>query len=85
LDIMTVHHAPAVTSPSKFAAFTLIAAVLAAAAAFTTLSLSLLPWAMFVGWVAWFTRPTDTRQAAYAVLCTWLGMTLAAACGRMLL
>ncbi len=51
---------------------------MAAAAAFTTLSLSLLPWAMFVGWVAWYTRPTDTRQATYAVLCTWLGMALAA-------
>ncbi len=74
---MTAHHTPTVTSASKFTVFTLIAAVVAAAAAFTTLSLSLLPWAMFVGWVAWFTRPADTRQAVQAVLCTWLGMALA--------
>ncbi|WP_269801027.1 hypothetical protein [Streptomyces jeddahensis] len=39
-------------------AFTTIAAVVAAAAAFNSSTLGLEPWVMFAGWVAWFTRPT---------------------------
>ncbi len=64
-------------SASKFVVFTIIAGIVAAVAAFGSVLLSLEPWAMFAGWVAWFTRPTSTTQGVYAIICLWLGMVLA--------
>ncbi|AXK31854.1 DUF1097 domain-containing protein [Streptomyces armeniacus] len=60
-----------------FVAFTAIAAAVAAAAAFGSAALGLQPWAMFAGWVAWFTRPASARLGVHAVVCLWLGMVLA--------
>lgn len=62
---------------AQFVVFTVIAGIVAAVAAFGSVVLSLEPWAMFAGWVAWFTRPTSTTQGVYATICLWLGMVLA--------
>ncbi|GAA1314443.1 DUF1097 domain-containing protein [Saccharothrix xinjiangensis] len=64
---------------TDFVVFTAIAGVVAAVAAFGSESLSLEPWAMFVGWVAWFTRPASAVQGVHAVVCLWLGFGLAIA------
>jgi hypothetical protein len=61
-------------STASFVAFTAIAACVASAAAFDSLSLGLAPWAMFVGWVAYFTRPTSARQGLANYLCLILGL-----------
>lgn len=64
-------------STIQYVVFTVIAGIVAAVAAFGSVVLSLEPWAMFAGWVAWFTRPTSTTQGVYATICLWLGMVLA--------
>jgi hypothetical protein len=61
-------------STANFVAFTAIAACVASAAAFGSLSLGLAPWAMFVGWVAYFTRPISARQGLANYLCLILGL-----------
>jgi hypothetical protein len=50
---------------ARFLAFSALAAAVAALAAFSSLSLGFAPWAMFIGWVAYFTRPTSARQGVY--------------------
>jgi Protein of unknown function (DUF1097) len=65
------------SSPGRFVRFTLIAAVIAAAAAFLSEAVGLHAWAMFVGWVAWFTRPTSALHGVHAVISLWAGMVLA--------
>jgi hypothetical protein len=71
--------------PSKatFVTYTLIASTVAAIAAASTAGLDLEVWAMFAGFIAWFTRPTSTSAGAHAVLCLWLGLVLGAACGSV--
>jgi hypothetical protein len=66
-------------SRSRFVRFTLIAAVIAAAAALLSESLGLHAWAMFVGWVAWFTRPASATLGLHSMLSLWAGMLLAVA------
>lgn len=72
--------APAETTPSRsqFIRFTVIAAVIAAVAALLSESLGVHAWAMFVGWVAWFTRPASVTQGLHSMLSLWAGMLLAA-------
>jgi hypothetical protein len=65
-------------SPFAFLLFGGLAALTAAVAATTSLMLGLLPWAMFVGWVAWFTRPTSVRQGLATWTCLIAGLTLGA-------
>jgi hypothetical protein len=65
------------SSRSSFVRFTLIAAVIAAAAALLSESLGLHAWAMFVGWVAWFTRPGSAVLGIHSVITLWAGMILA--------
>lgn len=59
-----------------FLGFGAIAAAVASMAAFTSLHLGFAPWAMFVGWVAYFTRPISARQGAYTWLCLLSGLVL---------
>ncbi|MFD0206649.1 MULTISPECIES: DUF1097 domain-containing protein [Saccharothrix] len=68
---------PNTSDRAGFVIFTVIAGVVAAAAAFGSESLSLEPWAMFVGWVAWFTRPQSAVQGLHAMVSLWLGFCLA--------
>lgn len=62
-----------------FLAFSAIAAGIAASAAFTSLHLGFAPWAMFVGWVAYFTRPISVLQGLRTWLCLIGGLVLGAA------
>ncbi|HEX8469774.1 MAG TPA: DUF1097 domain-containing protein [Brevundimonas sp.] len=55
-----------------------IAAVTASAAATSSLALGFFPWAMFVGWVAWYTRPTSARQGVATWLCLLGGLAFGA-------
>jgi hypothetical protein len=59
--------------------FTGVAAIVAAGAAFGALHLGFAPWAMFVGWVAYFTRPISAAQGIKTGLCVWLGVAIGAA------
>jgi hypothetical protein len=69
-------------TPGQFVLFTLIAAVVAAAAAGLSDALALEVWIMFAGFIAWFTRPTSTRAGIHALICLWLGILLAAVSHR---
>ena len=69
-------------SPLRFNSLTLAAALTAATAATASATLGWPVWAMFVGWVAFFTRGHSAKDALYSYLCliTGLGIgTIAAA------
>ena len=66
--------APAPTS-MRFTVLTLAAAVTAAIAATTSASLGWPVWAMFMGWVAFFTRGHSAKDAFYSYLCLAIGIT----------
>ena len=57
-----------------FIAFTLVAAATAAAAAYASVSLTLPIWAMFLGWVAYFTRGHSSVDGAVNLACLVLGL-----------
>ncbi|MFG1278561.1 DUF1097 domain-containing protein [Xanthobacter autotrophicus] len=65
-------------APSRqvFVVTTLVAAATAALAAATSLALTLPVWAMFVGWIAFFTRVQDTRTSVENLVCIGLGMVI---------
>ncbi|WP_043688840.1 DUF1097 domain-containing protein [Luteimonas huabeiensis] len=65
-------------SRCRFAVSTLVAAVAAALAAATSLALSLPVWAMFVGWIAFFTRGANIRAAFENLACVGLGLVIGA-------
>jgi hypothetical protein len=58
-------------------AFAAIAGAVAATASFLALTTQLPVWAMFVGWVAWFLRPTSVRDSVSSIACLWAGLVLA--------
>ncbi|NDL63988.1 DUF1097 domain-containing protein [Acerihabitans arboris] len=64
--------------PGQFILFTVTAAVSAALAAWSSAALALEVWVMFAGLIAWFTRPASWREGACAMICLWLGISLAA-------
>lgn len=61
-----------------FLGFGAIAAVVASATALVSAQLGFAPWAMFVGWIAFFTRPTSTSQAVRTGLCVLGGLVFGA-------
>ncbi len=65
-------------APSReaFVVTTVIAAATAALAAAASLTLSLPVWAMFIGWIAFFTRVQSARTALENLGCVGLGMTI---------
>jgi hypothetical protein len=65
-------------SPRKYVVATVIAAVTAALAADASLALSLPVWAMFVGWIAFFTRGLTTRSAFENLGCAGIGLVVGA-------
>lgn len=67
----------------QFALYTIIAAVVAAIAAWSSEALALEVWIMFAGFIAWFTRPTTLRESVNAMICLWLGIALAAISYKM--
>src|SRR5687767_2339119 len=62
-----------------FLAFSAIPAGIAASAAFTSLHLGFAPWAMFIGWVAYFTRPVSGLQGLRTWFCLLGGILAGAA------
>lgn len=70
--------APAPTS-MRFTVLTLAAAVTAAIAATTSASLGWPVWAMFMGWVAFFTRGHSAKDAFYSYLCLAIGIVFGVA------
>jgi len=60
----------------QFVLFTVIAAVVAALASYSSAALALEVWAMFAGFIAWFTRPTSARDGVYSMICLYLGIAL---------
>jgi uncharacterized protein DUF1097 len=62
----------------QFVLFTVIAAVVAALASWSSAALALEVWAMFAGFIAWFTRPTSVRDGVYSIICLFLGIALGA-------
>ncbi|MGH8832407.1 MAG: DUF1097 domain-containing protein [Polaromonas sp.] len=67
----------------SFILLTATAAVTAAVAAGLSATLALPVWAMFIGWVAFFTRGLSARDGAVNALCVALGLVagMAAALG----
>lgn len=62
----------------QFVLFTVIAAVVAALASWSSAVLALEVWAMFAGFIAWFTRPMSARAGVYSMICLFLGIALGA-------
>jgi hypothetical protein len=58
----------------RFTVLTLAAALTAAIAATTSASLGWPVWAMFMGWVAFFTRGHSGKDALYSYLCLAIGI-----------
>ncbi|MCY1365761.1 hypothetical protein D9M69_526240 [compost metagenome] len=56
--------------------FTAAAAVVAAAASAMALVLELPVWAMFVGWVAFYTRGATARDGVFNLVCVSLGLLI---------
>lgn len=65
-------------SPRGYLTVTVAAAVTAALAAASALALSLPVWAMFIGWIAFFTRGLTTRSTLENLGCVWLGLGIGA-------
>jgi hypothetical protein len=60
----------------QFTAITAAAALTAAIAATTSASLGWPVWAMFMGWVAFFTRGHSAKEASYSYLCLAAGIVM---------
>lgn len=58
--------------------FTVTAALVAAAAAGLSLVLAIAPWAMFMGWIAYFTRRPSAAEGLRTYVCVVIGLTLGA-------
>ncbi|WP_054892738.1 MULTISPECIES: DUF1097 domain-containing protein [unclassified Pseudomonas] len=65
-------------SRSSFLTVTLVAAVTAALASAVALAVQLPVWAMFIGWIAFFTRGLTTRSTLENLGCVWLGLIFGA-------
>ena len=58
----------------RFVIYTLVAAVVAAGAAWCSATLKFEVWVMFAGFIAWFSRPASSWDGASAMVCLWLGL-----------
>lgn len=75
---MTAQTGPAGRAPFawKFNLLTLVAATTAAVAATTSASIGWPVWAMFMGWVAFFTRGHTAREALASYICLAVGIAI---------
>jgi hypothetical protein len=71
-------HGAGNTGAGLYIALTVTAAITAATAAHTSLLLTLPPWAMFMGWVAYFSRRPSVKEGFQSWVCTILGLCLGA-------
>jgi hypothetical protein len=61
-----------------YVVLTIAAALVAASAAHTSLLLTLPPWAMFMGWVAYFSRRPSAPEGLQSFACVLFGLCLGA-------
>jgi hypothetical protein len=66
------------TSPGLYVGVTATAAFVAASAAGLSLMLAIPPWAMFMGWVAYFTRKPSPAEGLRTFSCILAGLSLGA-------
>lgn len=71
----TISHLRNQTLP-RHIAFTGVAAATAAIAAGSSAALGLPVWAMFIGWVAFFTRGLNAKAGVANLACVWLGIVM---------
>lgn len=64
--------------------YTTIAALIAAIAAAGVDDLQLPIWAMFIGWIAFFTRGVNINHTITNLVCVWLGITIGMIAGIVL-
>lgn len=69
-------HSPA--KPRAYVTVTVAAAATASLAAASALAMQLPVWAMFIGWIAFFTRGLTTRSTLDNLGCVWLGLVIGA-------
>jgi hypothetical protein len=67
------------TGGRLYVLFTITAALIAAAAAHISLTLAIAPWAMFMGWVAYFTRTRSGAEGFRTFACVVIGLGLGVA------
>lgn len=70
----TISQASSRQSKIQALSFSLIAAVVAAVASGSSAALSLPVWAMFVGWVAFFTQGLTLKNGIFNALCVAIGI-----------
>jgi hypothetical protein len=66
------------TGSGLYVALTIAAAMVAASAAQSMLLLALPPWAMFMGWVAYFSHRPSAREGAQSFVCVLIGLCIGA-------
>lgn len=66
------------TGAGLYLTLTLTAALIAATAAGLSLMVPVPPWAMFVGWIGYFTRKPSPVEGAWTFVCASLGLTIGA-------
>lgn len=66
------------STPRAYATVTVVAAATASLAAASALAADLPVWAMFIGWIAFFTRGLTTRSTLENLGCVWLGLAIGA-------
>lgn len=67
-----------------FTAVSAIAAIVAAIASWLCVALDLPIWAMFIGWVAYYTRGVNARDGAWNFACVFSGIAIGIATARAL-
>ncbi len=67
------------TDRRAYILFTVTAALVAATAAHISLTLAIAPWAMFMGWVVYFTRAPSGAEGIRSFACAVIGLCLGAA------
>lgn len=58
----------------RFMYLSMIPAIVAASAAYSTTLFDFAAWAMFIGWVAFFIRPPSLRNGIVSLTCVWIGI-----------
>lgn len=78
--IMMAKQTNTIQSPLYHVSYTAIAAIAAA----TSAALQLPIWAMFIGWIAFFTQGLNVRHTITNLICVWLGITIGMVAGMAL-
>ncbi len=60
-----------------FILYTVTAAAITAAATWASVALHYPVWVVFVGFIAWYVRPTSMLDSLYGVVCLWSGIAMA--------